>query len=337
LARTGPVGPGGPSASRVRFTSLNMEPKVFRAGVDEEGTRLDSFIATSIGEISRTRIQRAIEDGDVLVNDHQVKSSYRLRSGDRLEIDLPEPPPTNLLAEPIPLKILYEDDDLVVVDKPAGMVVHPGAGVESGTLANALVYHFNELSGVAGRIRPGIVHRLDKETSGLLVVAKNDYSHEKLSDQFRDRQVYKMYLALVYGRVSDSRGEIEARIGRSPRNRTRMEVTRCGAGRFAHTIFEVAERYQDFTLLRVQIKTGRTHQIRVHLAHIGHPVAGDSTYGAGREKQVRPPNMRHEIQALGRHFLHSARLIISHPRSSRALDFESPLPQDLEDFLSKIG
>jgi len=198
------------------------------------------------------------------------------------------------------------------------------------------VYHFNSLSGTAGRTRPGIVHRLDKETSGLLVVAKNDVSHERLSDQFRDRQVFKMYVALVYGRVSKERGEIDARIGRSPHNRTRMSVLRGGAGRTAHTIFEVAERYQDFTLLNVQIKTGRTHQIRVHLAHIGHPVVGDSAYGGGRENSIRDVAIRRAAQSLGRQFLHSAELAFTHPRSGERLQFMTPLPSELTTFLSGI-
>src|SRR5215467_10659913 len=240
-----------------------MDPATLIVSDEEQGSRLDSFLASKIEEISRTRLQRAIEDGDVLVNDRPAKSSYRLRSGDRLEIDLPEPLATELAPEAIPLKITYEDDDMIVVDKPAGMVVHPGSGIQSGTLANALAYHFNQLSGVAGSVRPGIVHRLDKETSGLLLAAKNDLAHERLSDQFRDRQVFKMYLGLVHGRMTQDQGEIKARIGRSPRNRTRMAVLTGDAGRSAHTIFDVARRYQDFTLLKIQIKTGRTHQIRV--------------------------------------------------------------------------
>jgi len=301
------------------------------------GLRLDSFLASHLEEISRTRVQRAIVDGDVLINERVAKPSYRLRDGDQIEIDLPEPPSVKLVPEAIPLNIVYEDADLIVVNKPAGMVVHPGAGVEAGTLANALVFHFNSLSGAAGRTRPGIVHRLDKETSGLLVVAKNDVAHERLSDQFRDRQVFKMYVALVYGRVSKERGEIEARIGRSARNRTRMSVLRGGAGRAAHTIFEVARRYQDFTLLNVQIKTGRTHQIRVHLAHVGHPVVGDSTYGGGRENSIRNPLIKRAVQSLGRHFLHSAKIAFNHPRSGERLEFTSPLPAELEALLVVVG
>ncbi len=274
--------------------------------------------------------------GDVLVNQRVVKPGYRLREGDHIEIDLPEPPLVELVPEPIPLSIIYEDDDLVVVNKPAGMVVHPGAGIESGTLAHALVYHFNTLSGAAGRVRPGIVHRLDKDTSGLLVVAKNDVAHERLSDQFRDRQVFKIYIALVYGRVSKERGQVEARLGRSPHNRTRMAVLRGGAGRIAHTIFEVAQRYQDFTLLKVQIKTGRTHQIRVHLAHIGHPVVADSTYGGGRENSIRNATIKHAVQSLGRHFLHSAELAFNHPRTGERLGFTSPLPAELTALLAQL-
>jgi len=230
--------------------------------------------------------------------------------------------------------------------------VHPGAGNPSGTLANALVYHFNELpyfqrredqtehagfdNGTAPAIRPGIVHRIDKETSGLLVVAKNDLAHERLSEQFSDRQVHKQYIALVYGKLSVTRGEVQARIGRSSHNRTRMAVLRGSAGRPAHTVFEVASRFQEFTLLDVLIKTGRTHQIRVHLAHIGHPVVGDTTYGGGREKAIRDATTRKEIQGMGRHFLHSAELAFKHPRSGDLLRFTSELPSELRAFLALL-
>lgn len=316
---------------------MSTEPQLLEVSVEAAGTRLDSFIASRLADLSRTRIQRAIEDGDVLVNQHVAKSSYRLHDGDHIEIDLPEPPPVELIAEPIPLDVVYEDNDLIVVDKPAGMVVHPGAGVDSGTLANALAHHFNSLSGIAGRIRPGIVHRIDKDTSGLLVVAKNDAAHEKLSDQFRDRKVFKQYTALVYGRVIKDRGEIEARLGRSPHNRTRMSVLKGDAGRAAHTIYEVATRYQEFTLLNVQIKTGRTHQIRVHLAHIGHPVVGDSTYGGGRENSIRNTATRRAIQSLDRHFLHSTELRFDHPRTGDRVSFTSPLTSELFALLAIIA
>jgi 23S rRNA pseudouridine1911/1915/1917 synthase len=315
---------------------VSAELQLIKVSAERAGLRLDSFLADNLKEISRTRIQRAIVDGDILVNERAAKPSYRLRDGDQIEVDLPDPPAVELTPEDIPLDVVYEDGDLIVINKPAGMVVHPGAGVESGTLAHALVYHFDSLSGTSGRTRPGIVHRLDKETSGLLVVAKNDVSHERLSDQFRDRQVFKMYIALVYGRMSQEHGEIDARIGRSPHNRTRMSVLRGGAGRTAHTIFKVAERHQDFTLLNVQIKTGRTHQIRVHLAHIGHPVVGDSTYGGGRENSIRDVAIRRAVQSLGRQFLHSAELAFSHPRSAEPLRFTAALPGELATFLSRV-
>jgi 23S rRNA pseudouridine1911/1915/1917 synthase len=315
---------------------VSSEAQLFAVTEEAAGQRIDSFLASRLSEISRTRIQRAIEDGDVIVGERTVKPSYRLRAGDQIEIDLPDPPAAQVAAEKIPLKILYEDADLIVIDKPAGMVVHPGAGVESGTLVNALVYHFNELSQKAGRARPGIVHRIDKETSGLLVVAKNDSSHERLSDQFRDRLVFKLYVALCYGRLTRERGEIAARIGRSPHNRTRMAVLSGGAGRAAHTLFEVADRFQQFTLLKVQIKTGRTHQIRVHLAHIGHPVVGDATYGGGRENSILDPRIKREIKELGRHFLHSAQMAFTHPRTGERLEFASPLPGELTGFLGQL-
>ncbi|MEW6126810.1 MAG: RluA family pseudouridine synthase [Acidobacteriota bacterium] len=314
-----------------------METQSITIENNAAGKRLDAFLALQLENISRTRIQRAIEDGDVLINQRTVKPSYKLRAGDQIEIDLPEPPPVELRAEPIPLEIIYEDTDLIVVDKPARMVVHPGAGIESGTLANALAYHFNELSGAAGRIRPGIVHRIDKETSGLLVVAKNDAAHIKLSEQFQDRKVFKMYIALVYGRVSQSIGDIEANIGRSPHNRLKMAVLRGGAGRYAHTIFQVVDRFNDFSLLKVQIKTGRTHQIRVHLSHIGHPVVGDALYSMGRENSVRDPLIKREMRLLNRHFLHAAQLEFLHPSTGELMKFESPLPAELTNFLALLS
>jgi 23S rRNA pseudouridine1911/1915/1917 synthase len=316
---------------------VTTDAQLLTVGDVAAGARLDSFLASHLSQISRTRIQRAIEDGDILANERVVKASYRVHPGDQIEIDLPEPPPVELTPEPIPVNVVYEDDDLIVIDKPAGLVVHPGAGIESGTLANALVHHFNQLSGKAGRIRPGIVHRIDKDTSGLLVIAKNDTAHENLSNQFRDRQVFKRYVALVYGRVSKERGEIEARIGRSRSNRTRMAVLKGGAGRPAHTIFDVAERLGGFTLLSVQIKTGRTHQIRVHLSHIGHPVVGDAAYGGGRENSIRDSETRRGVAELGRQFLHTAQLAFDHPRTGERLEFASELPPELSGLLRALG
>lgn len=314
-----------------------MEIQQITADKEVAGKRLDAFLAAALADISRTRLQRAIEGGEVLINERLVKPSYKLRAGDVIDIDLPEPPPVELAAEALPLAVVYEDDELIVVDKAAGMVVHPGAGIESGTLANALVYHFNRLSETAGRIRPGIVHRLDKETSGLLVVAKTDTAHTRLAEQFHDRKVFKMYVALVYGRVSQSLGDIEANIGRSPHNRTRQAVLRGGAGRYAHTIFQVVDRYAEFSLLKVQIKTGRTHQIRVHLAHIGHPVVGDALYGQGRDNSVRDALMKREIRRLDRHFLHAAELEFAHPKTGELMKFQSPLAPELTSFLALLN
>jgi 23S rRNA pseudouridine1911/1915/1917 synthase len=300
------------------------------------GLRIDTYLTSKLDGLSRTRIQRSIEDGDILVNDGTVKSGYRVSAGDKVEIDIPPAPPIEIVPEAIPLDLVYEDDDLIVVDKPAGLVVHPGAGNWTGTLVNALVYHFDQLSGAAGRIRPGIVHRIDKDTSGLLVVAKNDPAHERLSDEFRDRQVSKAYIALVYGRVKEARGEIETRIGRSPNNRTRMAVVKEPRGRTAHTTFEMMQQFSDFSLLRVRIATGRTHQIRVHMAHIGHPVVADAVYGTGREKLIRDTNLRRAVNELGRHFLHSAELAFRHPLSGEQLSFTSPIPPKLASFLQVI-
>jgi 23S rRNA pseudouridine1911/1915/1917 synthase len=316
---------------------VSVEPQVLSIGTEAAGARLDSFLASQLKDLSRTRIQNSIADGDILVNDRAVKPSYRLRDGDQIEIDLPEPPPIEIVPEAIPLDIVYEDDALIVVNKPAGMVVHPGAGIDSGTLVHALVYHFNSLSEAAGQTRPGIVHRLDKETSGLLVVAKNNTAHERLAQSFHDRQVFKLYNALVYGQFSIDRGEIDAPIGRSPHNRTRMSVLRGGAGRTAHTTFEVVKRYQEFTSLAVQIKTGRTHQIRVHLAHIGHPVVGDATYGGGRENSIRSATNRRVVRSLKRQFLHSAELAFDHPQTGVRLEFTAPMPPELSSILAAIA
>jgi 23S rRNA pseudouridine1911/1915/1917 synthase len=304
---------------------------------DSAGLRIDAYLASNLEGISRSRIQKSIEAGDILVNELAVRSGYKIRAGDAIEIDISPPPPLDLVPEPIPLNIVYEDDDLVVVDKPAGLVVHPGAGNWSGTLANGLIYHFDRLSGGAGTLRPGIVHRIDKDTSGLLVVAKNDRAHELLAEEFQSRRVSKVYLALVYGVVASDTGEIDARIGRSSNNRIRMAVVKEPHGRTARTSFEVIRRFKEFTLLRVRIATGRTHQIRVHMAHIGRPVIGDAVYGSGRENDIKDKLVRRSVTALGRHFLHSTELSLNHPTSGQTVRFTSDLPTELAAFLSKLS
>jgi len=274
-----------------------------------------------------------IENEDVLVNGRASKPSYKLHDTDEIEVELAESEPTSFTPEDIPLAIVYEDEALVVVNKPAGLVVHPAGGVHSGTLANALAYHFQQLPG-KDTIRPGIVHRLDRDTSGLLVVAKTKAVLEHLANQFRDRTVFKSYLALVHGQVATKSGQINQPIARDPANRTRMAVV--SGGRTALSLYRVRRRYQRFTLLDVEIKTGRTHQIRVHLNWLKHPVVGDETYGAGRDNNVQDPRLRARIRNLGRQFLHAEKLGFTHPASGQPMQFTAPLPPDLSDLLAVL-
>ena len=301
----------------------------FKIGPDQVGARLDTYLASQIEGWSRARLQRLIENEDVLVNGKIAKTSYKLRESDEIEVELVAVPTDVFTPEDIPLDIVYEDDTLVVVNKPAGLVVHPAAGTPSGTLANALAYHLQKLPGTG--VRPGIVHRLDRDTSGLLVVAKTDAALENLSDQFRDRTVYKSYVALVHGRVLSNSGKIDQPLARDPSNRTRMAVVR--AGRNALTLYRVRRAFDRFTLLDVELKTGRTHQIRVHLAWMKHPVVADETYGGGRDNTIRDPQLRARIRGLGRHFLHAEKLGFKHPATGEFVKFESALPQDLGDLL----
>lgn len=300
----------------------------------ESGERLDAFLAKHIEGWSRARLQRLIADEAVLINGSISKSSHKLQADDRIEVELTPSPTTEFTPENIPVEIIHEDDDIVVVNKPAGMVVHPAAGVSSGTLANALAFHFQELSKRGGPIRPGIVHRLDKGTSGLLVIAKTEAAHEHLGDQFRAREVFKSYVALAHGQFEKRNGEIDKPIGRDPRNRTRMAVVR--GGREALTLFRVREQYERFALLDVELKTGRTHQIRVHLASQKNPVVGDDVYGAGRDKTVSDPAIRSAIGKLHRQFLHAARLGFRHPRTGERLVFSAILPDDLQNLLNLV-
>lgn len=314
-------------------TNVQNDTLVFRVGDDELGIRLDAYLAARIEGWSRARLQRLIEDEDVLVNARTAKPSHKLQPNDEIEVELIAPALTRFTPENIALSILYEDPELVVLDKPAGMVVHPAAGVHSGTLANALAYHFERLSNQAG-IRPGIVHRLDKDTSGLMVVAKTESTHEALADQFRERQVFKSYVALVHGVVSSNSGRIDQPIARDPKNRTRMAVV--AGGRQSVSIYKVRQRFNAFTLLDVELKTGRTHQIRVHLSWLKHPVVGDEIYGGGRDNTVRDASLRAQIRKLGRHFLHAEQLGFTHPKTGEAMRFTSELPVKLSSLLSAL-
>lgn len=309
-------------------------PLIFSVKEPEAGERLDAFLASLIEGWSRARLQRLIDDGDVLVNTREAKASYRLRAGDAIEVELTPAPATEFVPENIPIAVLHEDDDLIVVNKPAGMVVHPAAGVPSGTLANALAFHFQQLSTAGGAVRPGIVHRLDKGTSGLLVVAKTEGAHEDLANQFRAREVFKSYIALVHGQVEHRRGEIDQPIARDPRNRTRMAIVR--GGRPALSLYRTRESFDRFTLLDVELKTGRTHQIRVHLAWLKHQVVGDEVYGGGRDKTISNPKIRGAIAKLHRQFLHAAELGFRHPRTRDVMRFTAPLPDELQGLLDLI-
>jgi 23S rRNA pseudouridine1911/1915/1917 synthase len=305
--------------------------------VDEAGAgaRLDAWLATAVPDLSRARAQTLIAEGHVRLGGARARPASRLRAGQEVTLVVPAPKPAEPRAEAISLHVVHEDDDLLVVDKPAGLVVHPGAGAASGTLVNALLHHVRNLSGVGGVLRPGIVHRLDKGTSGLLVVAKNDATHRALVDQFAGRTVEKEYLALVLGVPRLREGTVSAAIGRDPRHRQRMSV-RAPRGREARTTWRLEEAFDGAALLRVRIHTGRTHQIRVHLASLGHPVAGDPTYGGTRTPPSRSAAARAVLQDLARPALHAARLCFQHPRTGSRLVFESPLPSDLATLVRRL-
>jgi 23S rRNA pseudouridine1911/1915/1917 synthase len=299
-----------------------------RTEPDDAGKRLDQVVHERLPQFSRSRIQQWIRDGRVLLNGSPDRPSRLVRSGESIQVSPAEAPPLHAAPEDIPLHVLYEDGDLVAIDKPAGMVVHAGAGVHSGTLVNALLHRFGALSGVGGALRPGIVHRLDRYTSGVLLVAKNDAAHQNLALQFSSRQVEKVYLALVHGKVKQETGRIDRPIARDPAHRTRM-TARLGEGRAAWSEYRVLRRFDRFTLLEVRIGTGRTHQIRVHLSGLGHPVAGDALYGAPATVEGQAP--------LGRYFLHAHRIRFHLPSTGAEMAVVSPLPAELEEWMSSLG
>lgn len=299
----------------------------FIVSTEEAGVRLDHFVAARMSGVSRARVQQWIECGRVLVGGGAAKPSLKLRAGASVHVDPAEPKPLKAFAEDIPLDIIYEDEDVVAINKPAGLVVHAGAGVHEGTLVNALLHRFRSLSGAGGELRPGIVHRLDKGTSGVLLVARHDRAHQSLAAQFASRSVEKWYLALVQGRVKTEAGAIDRPIARDPVRRTRM-TARLAAGRQAHTEYRVKQRFAGFTLLEVRIGTGRTHQIRVHLSAIGHPIAGDALYGAAARPGDLPP--------LGRPWLHAWRIAFSSPSSGQRITLEAPLAPELQAWMRRL-
>lgn len=293
-------------------------------GETDQGERLDRLVSRCVQGLSRSQVQELIEAGQVLVEGRPRKPGYRVRVGERVQVEVPPPRETRLVAQDIPLSLVYQDADLAVVDKPQGMVVHPAHGHWDRTLVNALLFQVRDLSGINGELRPGIVHRLDKDTSGLLVIAKHDEAHRALAAQLRTREMTREYLALVHGEVTAPCGTIQAPIGRSRTDRKKMAVV--PEGRPAVTHYRVERRYRGYTLLAVRLETGRTHQIRVHLASIGHPVVGDRVYGPGR------PHLGLRGQAL-----HARRLVFRHPRSGQQMEFESPLPDWFAAVLAELA
>jgi 23S rRNA pseudouridine1911/1915/1917 synthase len=286
-------------------------------------TRIDKYLTDRMTDVSRSQIQLWIGDGRVLVNGTAVKANYKLLENDRIELSIPEPESAEIVPEDIPLDVVYEDSDVIVVNKPRGLVVHPAPGHASGTLVNALMYHCRDLSGINGELRPGIVHRIDKDTSGLLMAAKNDKAHASLASQLKEHSVTRRYIALVHGNLSHDQGTVDAPIGRDPGDRKMFTVTDRNS-KHAVTHFLVLERFGDYTLLELKLETGRTHQIRVHMKFIGHPLVGDPMYG-------RSKGIRMDGQAL-----HAAILGFVHPTSDEYFEFSAPLPQDMEDVLSSL-
>ena len=312
--------------------SESIPRRTLTVEAEHDGLRLDHFLTALLPELSRAQIQRLIKEGRVLAaGGTAVRSSTGVHAGQTFSVDVPEPAPSTIEAEPLPLLIVYEDTDIVVLDKPAGLVVHPAAGHSSGTLVNALLHHVKDLSGVGGELRPGIVHRLDRGTSGLMVVAKHDAAHQELSRQFADREVEKEYIALVWGVVHAGK-RIDAPIGRDPQQRQKMS-TRARRARSAVTRVTWSRHFPGVSLIKVAIATGRTHQIRVHLNAIGHPIVGDALYGGVHRRTTA--DLR-AVQRLERPFLHSARLSFTHPGDGRRVDFDAPLPPDLQAVIDDI-
>lgn len=290
---------------------------------DRDGDRVDSYVAEKSAGLSRSYVQKLIAAGDIAVNGKYVRPNYRVKRGDNISISIPAPEPTDVLPEEIPLDILYEDDDVIVVNKPQGMVVHPASGNHHGTLVNALLMHCKELSGINGVMRPGIVHRIDKDTSGVIVAAKNDMAHKALSEQIRKHTTTRRYIALVEGVIKPDSGTIEGAIGRNRNDRKKMDIV--PGGKSAVTHFKVLERFKNNTLIEARLETGRTHQIRVHLSHIGHPVVGDPVYGIRKQRY----NLKGQA-------LHAAVLGFVHPRTGQYMEFSAPLPDYFRELLNTL-
>ena len=301
-----------------------MEPILLRASEESKNQRLDAFLASSLDGLTRSQAARLIESGEVAVNGKTAGKSYRLAGGEDVAVTLPEPEPVETVPQDIPLDVVYEDADVIVVNKPSGMVVHPAPGHPDGTLVNALLYHCaGTLSGVGGALRPGIVHRIDRDTSGLIIAAKNDAAHQYLSAQLADHTLARTYECIVVGALREDRGTVDAPIARHPTDRKRMAVV--AGGREAVTHWEVIARYPGYTHVRCRLETGRTHQIRVHMAYIGHPILGDTVYGAKKE-----------VPGLTGQCLHAVGLRFLHPRTHEVVELSCPLPEEFTRILQKI-
>ncbi|MBI2091947.1 MAG: RluA family pseudouridine synthase [Deltaproteobacteria bacterium] len=300
--------------------------------------RLDVYITKLHPEISRSMAKRLIENGNVRVLGNVIKKVHHsVQNNEQVEVKVPEPQKTEIMPQNIPVEIIYEDKDIIVINKSSGIAVHPGAGNRDGTLVNALLYRCRDLSGIGGELRPGIVHRLDKGTSGIMVVAKNDAAHISLSNQFKSRTVEKKYYALVYGKVPKEAGEIKEAIGRHPSERKKMSV-KTKHGRAAETYYKVSKRFgNELTLVDIKLGSGRTHQIRVHFSYIGHPLVGDEVYGGKAVKRLKNSNLRDVIKQISRPFLHSYYLSFSHPSAGKKVEFESALPLDLQGALNELS
>ncbi len=307
-------------------------PRRFTASAEDAGRRLDLYLASRVPQLSRTRIQELIDQGQVRVDERLPRRSHRMAAGEVVEIVVRSRPPLRAEAEDIPLELLHEDDDFVVVNKPAGMVVHAGAGATRGTLVNALLHRLSELSGAGDPLRPGIVHRLDRGTSGAIVVARNDFTHQALSNQFRARTVHKVYIALLHGKLARDSGSIALPIARDPRRRTRM-TARERTGRAAQTDWQVLLQMGNYTLVAAEPRTGRTHQIRAHFTAAGHPLVGDTLYGAPERARAA----RVLLPKLGRVFLHAAKLEFTHPRSGALVSVRAPLDRGLRAYLEDLA
>jgi 23S rRNA pseudouridine1911/1915/1917 synthase len=307
---------------------------VLEVAVDAAGTRLDKYLALVLPDLSRTQLQRLIQEGQVRASRGPATASYRVQPGEVVTVAVPPPQPSRLLAEDIPLRIVHEDTALLVIDKPPGLVVHPAPGHGHGTLVNALLFHCPTLSGIGGETRPGIVHRLDKDTSGLLLVAKHDRSHRHLAAQLKARQLQRGYVALVCGRMPALQGHIDAPIGRHPRHRHKMAVVR--GGRVARTHYQVTAVWGPVSCLRLRLETGRTHQIRVHLAAVGHAVLGDPVYGAGAVHLPGHAVLARALSTFPRQALHAAHLRFQHPESGQWLEFTSPVPADMAGLIARL-